>query len=65
MGIYCETREELGIIPLCQEGGNDDAQWQRWDEELVEEFGRWLSRVAKVFGILFFATFSAVFIGWL
>jgi hypothetical protein len=40
-------------------------QWRRWDEELVEQFGRWLNRLAKVFAILLLAIWTAVFTGWL
>ncbi len=48
------------------EGTHKDLdQWRRWDEELVEQFGRWLNRIAKVFAILLFAIWTAVFMGWL
>jgi hypothetical protein len=48
------------------EGTHKDLdQWRRWDEGLVEEFGRWLSRFAKVFAILLLAICTAVFMGWL
>jgi len=43
----------------------DFDQWRRWDEELVEQFGRWLNRLAKVFAILLLAIWTAVFMGWL
>jgi hypothetical protein len=25
-----------------------DEEWKRWDDELVEDFSRWLNRAAKV-----------------
>jgi len=40
-------------------------EWQRWDEELVERFGRWLSRLGKAFVIMLLAVLSAVVVGWL
>ncbi|MGD9022685.1 MAG: hypothetical protein PVJ62_02780 [Deltaproteobacteria bacterium] len=27
-------------------------QWDRWDEELVADFGRWLGRLGKALAIL-------------
>jgi len=27
-------------------------EWDRWDEDLVEDFGRWLGLVGKAFGIV-------------
>jgi hypothetical protein len=48
------------------EGTHKDLeQWRRWDEELVDQFGRWLSRLAKGFAILLLAIWTAVFMGWL
>ena len=65
MGLYYETTQELSMTSGYGETTNEDNEWQRWDEELVEEFGRWLSRVAKVFAILFLTICGAVSIGWL
>jgi len=59
-GIREEVRKTLGH----QETSCKDNQWQRWDEELVEEFGRWLSRLAKAFAILLLAVSAALIIGW-
>lgn len=50
-GIPGELRKTLGH----QETDYDNDQWRRWDEELVEEFGRWLSRLAKALAILLLA----------
>ena len=48
-----------------KEASHNADQWRRWDEDLVEEFGRWLSRLAKAFAILLLAVSAAVIIGWL
>ena len=40
-------------------------EWQRWDEDLVKDFGRWLSRFAKTFGLLLLGVLAALIIGWL
>jgi hypothetical protein len=47
-----------------KETSHNADQWQRWDEDLVEEFGRWLSRLAKAFAILLLVVSAAVVIGW-
>jgi hypothetical protein len=60
-GIPEELRRTLGH----QETKYDGDQWRRWDEELVEEFGRWLSRLAKALAILLLAVVAGVVIGWL
>ena len=59
-GIPEEVRKTLGH----QQTSCDDNQWRRWDEELVEEFGRWVSRFAKAFAILLLAVSAALVIGW-
>ncbi len=48
---------------LQQQENCDSEQWVRWDEELVEEFGRWLGRLAKALGVLLLAASAAVLIG--
>jgi hypothetical protein len=51
---------------LRHEGtGKDVDPWQRWDEELVEQFGRWLSRLVEVFVVLLVVIAAAVLIRWL
>ena len=48
------------------EGTHKDLdQWRRWDEELVQQFGRSLNRFAKIFVILLLAIWAAVIMGWL
>jgi hypothetical protein len=42
-----------------------ESQWQRLDEELVEEFGRWLSLLGKVFAISLIPIIALAFTGWL
>jgi len=52
-------------LTLRHEGtGNDMEQWQRWDEEFMEQFGRRLSRLAKVFVVLLVVIAAAAFLGW-
>lgn len=52
----CRTAAE-DITRMAHDGktSNDVDQWQRWDEELVEEFGCWVSRLAKALAILVIA----------
>ena len=56
--------EELRKTLEYQQTSRNDNQWRRWDEEVVEEFGRWLSRLAKAFAILLLAVSAALVIGW-
>jgi hypothetical protein len=60
-GIPEDLKKTLGR----QETNYDNDQWQRWDEELVEEFGRWLGRLAKALSILLLAVIAGMVIGWL
>jgi hypothetical protein len=48
-----------------QETGYDASEWQRWDEDLVEDFGRWLSRIAKAFTIVLLVGSSLIAVLWL
>ena len=65
MSACCRIQPEAGKTQEHREAANDTDQWQRWDEELVEELGRWLSRLAKAFAIMLLAVFAAIGIGWL
>ena len=64
MGPCFPTPEGLRQIREKQETSSDADEWQRWDEQLVEDFGRWLSRLAKVFVILLLAVLAAIAFGW-
>jgi hypothetical protein len=55
MDLCPGNAEDLMRIPGHRKTGNDGEQWQRWDEELVEEFGCWVSRLAKACAILLIA----------
>lgn len=44
---------------------HDGDQWQRWDEEIVDEFERWIARIAKTTAILFSVVLMAAVFGWL
>jgi len=48
-----------------QETGYDADEWQRWDEKLVEDFGRWLSRIAKAFAIVLVVGSALIAVTWL
>ena len=63
MGLYYEILEELNVTASKAQTRDNAMEWQRWDEELVEELGRWLTRIAKVFVILMFAIFVAGYMG--
>lgn len=55
MDLYPGNAEGLMRMPGHRKTSNDVEQWQRWDEELVEEFGCWVSRLAKACAILLIA----------
>ncbi len=59
-GIPEKLRKTLGR----QQTSRDNNRLRRWDEELVEEFDRWVSRLAKAFAILLFVVCAALVIGW-
>jgi hypothetical protein len=42
MDLYPGTAEDLMRILGHRKTTNDAEPWQRWDEELVEEFGCWV-----------------------
>jgi hypothetical protein len=60
MDVRSSTAEELMRMPGHTETHNDVDPWQRWDEELVEEFGRWISRLAKACAILLIVVSTGV-----
>ena len=64
MGLYYETAQERGMTSGYEITRNSAGEWQRWDEEIVEEFGRWLARIAKACTLLALGVFAAVYIGW-
>ena len=64
MGPCCSPSEGLSQIRKNQEKASDADEWRRWDEELVEDFGRWLKRLAKTLAILLLAILAAVALGW-
>jgi len=55
MDLCPGNAEDFMRMPGHRKIGNDGEQWQRWDEELVEEFGCWVSRLAKACAILLIA----------
>jgi hypothetical protein len=60
IGIPERARKAVGHQEISHNGN----EWRRWDEDLVEEFGRWLSRFAKAFAILLLSVLAAVVMGW-
>jgi len=42
-----------------QESSWEANQWDRWDEQLIEDFDRWLGRLGKVLAILLTGVFVA------
>ena len=64
MGPCYPTPEGLRQTRENYETISDADEWRRWNEELVEDFGRWLSRLAKAFAILLLAVSAAIAIVW-
>jgi hypothetical protein len=53
---FCRSlAEDIPKKPGYRETGENVEQSQRWDEDLVEEFARWVSRLAKACAILLIA----------
>ena len=65
MSPYYRFPDELEKIPGRQETGCDASEWQRWDEDLVEDFGRWLRRIAKAFTIALLVGSCLMVVAWL
>lgn len=63
MDLHCETSEKLSKIQAYQKADYDAERWQRWDEEMVDEFGRWLGRLGKTLAILLVAVSATVIVG--
>ena len=55
MDICRTAAEDITRMSDHRKTSNDVGQWKRWDEELVKEFGCWVSRLAKAFAILVIA----------
>ena len=49
----------------CRETSCNTEEWERWDEDLVKDFGRWLGRLAKTLGLLFLGILAALVIRWI
>jgi len=63
MDLYYGIADERTRTPDHAKTSNDVDQWQRWDEELVEQFGCWLRRLVKAFAILLIAVCTGVLLG--
>ena len=64
MGSCLEASRDSEKTLQLDEGNFGLEEWQRWDEELVDEFGRWLARLAKALVVLLLAVFAGAAIGW-
>jgi hypothetical protein len=64
MGFCSETSKESEEMFQRDEGNYGLEEWQRWDEELVNEFGCWLARLAKALVVLLLAGFAGAAMGW-
>lgn len=40
-------------------------KWQRWDEDLVSDFGRSITHLAIAYGLLLLGVLIALFIKWI
>jgi hypothetical protein len=49
MNSYYDDLDELRKNPECRKRSYPDEEWKRWDDDLVEDFSRWLNRAAKAF----------------
>jgi hypothetical protein len=43
----------------------DNDEWERWDDGLVEDFNRWLTRISKGLVILFCMALAGVITLWI
>jgi len=58
MDPYSETSKVLTRKVESQVSNSGSDHWDRWDEELVEDFSRWLSRLGKALVILLIGLFA-------
>ncbi|MCD6273949.1 MAG: hypothetical protein J7K30_14170 [Deltaproteobacteria bacterium] len=65
MEVQSGIEEGMRKFQWKEEIDRGTENWQRWDEEIVEMFGRWLGRLCKAFVIMLFAVLSAIVLGWL
>jgi hypothetical protein len=65
MEVQYGIEEGMRKIQWKEEINRGTEDWQRWDEEIVEVFGRWSGRLCKAFVIMLFAVLSAIVLGWL
>jgi hypothetical protein len=65
MSSYHGTTEELMSTMGRRETSGHAEEWQRWDEDLVKDFGLWLGSLAKTFGLLLLGVLAALVIAWL
>lgn len=61
MDYCCEGPDTIERDLEFEKPNHNCEEWTRWDDELVEDFGRWLNRLAKSL-ILVIAVMSAVIV---
>ena len=47
------------------EMSSDTEEWRRWDEEIVSDFGRFLTRIAIACGLLLLGVLIVLVFKWL
>lgn len=62
MNLYCDDMHKLRKNADCRQRSYANEEWKRWDDELVEDFSRWLNRTAKAFIIAVGVVSAAVVI---
>ena len=60
-----QVSKDLWESPGRSEIAWDEEGWQRWDDDLVEDFGRWLTGIAKTSVVLSCVVFSGLITLWI
>jgi hypothetical protein len=60
---YCMT-DNPQANAWQQDNGCDVEKWQRWDEELVAEFGLWVARLTKTGVVMAAGVLVCFLVGW-
>jgi hypothetical protein len=58
MDPHLKPSKALTIRQESQVRNSEVDNWDRWDEELVEDFSRWLGRLGKALVILLIGIFA-------
>jgi len=64
-GSFVDVKNNLSL-PWCSTSQSRTAeQWRRWDEELVNEFALWITRLTKSTVIATGILLGGVFVRWI